>query len=704
MTHSTDAIYEISSNVPTENVEDYSIVSQDDSKRPAFYVSGDLYTQLATTRETDFNFNVFDFFIPVGGGAPSHIHSFDDEVWYIVDGEVQYNLGNQGTDSIIVPEGGVVFGPVDKTHGFLNVDSTTSISGVTEGARTLSTTTPGLLDLFFSGAGTKVDDRNIPVPGSEESTEEGFIDPSVAFKIGARTDSVIGFVDFGLDDYIPPEEALNYVIVLPEDAPRKSVSRALELSKTDGFSVWTLGDHQGLEKRPTFTGDFGIEYTSLVNSEETANKFSYAQFNLESQAPENLTTFGRANITGSEVVEPTESEASASANLELNSEGNIDYSLTVSGLDFGELSETGSFQTPNDDSDDVTAIHVHTGEQGTNGSHVFNILDAEEQDENDLSVTSNEDGSVTLNGSWSESEKEIPEGLTDFFDGGVPGTESNFYLQVHTKGNPTGEIRGQITNATDNDIFPEPIVSQDHQYFYVTQGQLSIKIGNEVKLADKDTFVYVAPGNEYSIANYSQETVKSLSVAIFDQEPAFPVGEENIPPALNPQGTVVEGQDGLRQIFGSAGNDRLLASNSDQLVGGKGDDLLSISQGGNNLLDGGSGSDRFEIANSQLPDASEFNYPEEIQSFLPDGFSFPDLVDTGNRIADFELGVDKIQISNLESVASFDDLQLLPSFGDLGSTSIVATFTEDGVEKEISLADVSGVIFTELSSDDFVFA
>lgn len=704
MTHSNDAIFEISSDVPTEVVDDYSIVSQDDASRPAFYVSGDLYTQLATTRETDFNFNVFDFFIPVGGGAPSHIHSFDDEVWYIVSGEVQYNLGNRGTDSIVVPEGGVVFGPVDKTHGFLNVDSTTSISGVTEGARTLSTTTPGLLDLFFSGAGTEVEDRDTPVPGSEESTEEGFIDPSVAFKIGARTDSVIGFVDFGLDDYVPPEDALDYVIVLPEDAQGESVERARELANTDGFSVWTLGEHEGLEKRPTFTGEFGIEYTSLVNAEETADKFTYDRFNLESQAPEDLATFGRANITGSEVVEPTESEANGSATLELNSAGNIDYSITVSDLDLGEFSESGSPQTPSDDSDDVTAIHIHTGERGTNGPHAFNILDLQAQDENDLSVTANEDGSVTLSGTWNESEKEIPEDLTSFLDHGLPGRESDFYLQVHTKENPDGEIRGQITNATDTDIFPEPIVSEEHQYFYVTEGQLSIEIEDEVKLADQDTFVYVAPGNEYSIANYTEETVESLSVSIFDREPPFPAGDENIPPSLNPQGTVRE-QDGLRQIFGSAGNDKLLAGNSEQLVGGKGDDLLRISEGGNNLLYGGSGSDRFEIASGRLPDTSEFDYPDEIQSFLPDDFSFPELVDTRNRIADFDLGSDKIQITGLEDIASsFDDLQLLPSFGDLGSTSIVATFTEDGVAKEISLADVSGVIFTELSSDDFVFA
>jgi hypothetical protein len=41
--------------------------------------------------------------------------------------------------------------------------------------------------------------------------------------------------------------------------------------------------------------------------------------------------------------------------------------------------------------------------------------------------------------------------------------------------------------------------------------------------------------------------------------------------------------------------------------------------------------------------------------------------------------------------------------GHQRSTSIIAQFTEDGIEKEISLANVSGVIFNELSANDFVF-
>jgi hypothetical protein len=64
--------------------------------------------------------------------------------------------------------------------------------------------------------------------------------------------------------------------------------------------------------------------------------------------------------------------------------------------------------------------------------------------------------------------------------------------------------------------------------------------------------------------------------------------------------------------------------------------------------------------------------------------------------------VDKIGISGIAGVSSFDDLKLLPSFDNLGSTSIVAVV--DGTESEISLGNVADVLFNELTADDFVFA
>lgn len=740
MTHSNRPIAELSSTTtPTEAVDNYSLVSQDDLSRPAVYVAGDLYTFLATTRETDFNFNFFDFFLPVTGGPPPHIHFYEDEVWHTINGDIQYNFGNQGTDSIVVPEGTTLFGPLEKTHGFKNLDSIASVSGVTPGTRTLSITAPGALDLLFEAAATRVIDRNEPVLGFGESTGEGFIDPFKVAKFGARTDGSVIFDETRIANYEAPEDALDYIIVLPDDAEGEVVERAKEIAELDGFKVWTTGEHAGLSKRPTFTGSFGLEYTSLISFEESGNKLSYNEFSLEPQKLAFSDTSIQSNLLGSQVVEPTESLATGVSTLELNSEGDIEYSLTVTGLDFGELVEGETPLTPNDDNDDITAIHIHSGQRGTNGEHVFNILDPNEQNEEDLSIVLNEDETATISGTWNQTEKEIPTSLFDFFNdsfnGSLPGTESNFYFQIHTEGNPDGEIRGQIASTTDANNFPEAIESDDHELLYVKEGQLSAKIGNEIRLIGKDDFVYVAPGREYSIANFSNETVESLAVTVVDREPPETVNNESFPVPSNSiygdeednelfainDGDGLYGREGndildasldkdrqkngYNLLDGNQGDDILIAGSNDKLVGGEGDDLLNIRQGDNNLLYGGSGADRFQIVNGLLPDAIEVEYSEDSEKFLLEGLSFPELVDTRNTIADFELGVDKIRISGVENIVStFEDLELLPAFGDLDSTSIIATFTEDGIDKEISLANVSGVIFNELSPDDFIFA
>ena len=597
MSHNIDNVSTISSTIPTEVVDDYLLVPQNDPDRPAVYASGDLYTFLATTRETDFDFNIFDFFVPVTGGPPAHVHTFEHEVWFVEEGKFQFNLGNQGADSIILPENSLVFGPRDRTHSSRNLDSTASVAGVTSGARTFVMTTPGALDLFFETVSTQVVDRNAPIPSFADSTDEGFISLLEQAKFAARTDTRVLFVELGLPpDYEPPEEVLDYVVVLPEGAEEAEVKEALALSELDGFSIWTTDDQIELPQRPVFTGSFGIEYTSLLTLEETGNEFSYNQFFLEPEASE--------------------------------------------------------------------------------------------------------------------------------------------------------------TNA---DIFPDSIISEDHELFYVNQGELSLKIEDEVKIAEENTFVYIPPGNEYSIANFGDETVDSLSVSVVDLASPWPTADELFPSPLNSQDKLSvddilflsdeadffdsTDSDNGRRIYGGEGNDEflvntesrvfgeegedildatlgsgrnllnggnnndiLLAGSSDQLVGGEGDDILYINQGSNNLLYGGSGNDQFKIVNSKLPNTIEVQYPEDISSLLPENLSLPDLVDTKNTIMDFELGIDQIHITGIEDVSSFDDLQLLPAFGDLGSTSIVASFTEDGVEKEISLANVTGVIFNELSANDFVFA
>lgn len=713
----------------TSEVDDYLIVAQDDPSRPAIYTSGDLYTFLATTKETNFAFNAFDFFVPIGGGPPPHIHNYEHEAFFVEEGNVGFFLGNEagvpGTNKQFtlngLPAGTFIFGPRLRPHGFANPNSTAATSGTNKGARILSLTTPGGLDLLFEFAGKPVISRNHPIlpppPG---------IDPK-QLEFGQRTGGGVAF-----PGYEPPQGTPNYVLVLPDDAPQ-ALKENIEshLAGVDGFSISIFSE------RPTFTGPFGIEYTSLASFQETLNELSYNQFSL---APQATDTFVQANLNANQVVKHSESLATGVADVELlRTKKDIFYSLTVTGLDFGELLPGGTPQTPDNQLDDVTGIHIHSGDRSRNGGHVFSILDPQHQDEKNLTVKLNADDSTTVKGIWNHKEADIPKNLKDFLTGsGLPGEESDYYFQIHTEGNPAGEIRGQI--ALTSDDFPDPVKSENHKLLYVTEGQLSVKIGDEVRLAGPDTFIEIAPGNEYAIANFGTAQVESLAVSV----PQAKVEPAPIPSYLKPQGNVSpkqivflgdeddvfsqpnrknlrvyagEGNDelyategtrlfgekgddlldassgkGRNLLDGGEGNDLLLASRKDKLLGGDGDDTLIIVSGGDNALYGSAGADQFWIVNGRLPDT----VPETRQlTFL----GLPPLEDTRNVIADFEQGIDKIYISGISGISSFDDLKLLPAFGDIRSTSIVASLGS----KDISFANVSGVLFNELSAGDFVF-
>ncbi|MGL5793719.1 MAG: cupin domain-containing protein, partial [Waterburya sp.] len=434
MTHSSTPTLKYSSSTGNEIVEDYLISSRDDSERPAVYASGDIYTFLATSKETDLAFNFFDFFVPVLGGPPPHIHPGENETWYVTEGELQYNLGDEGNNSLVVPEGTLVFGPEDKIHGFRNLDSTPSILGITPGTRALSFTNPANLDLFFDAISPRVIDRNEEIPAFNP-TEEDF---QKITEYSLRTGAGITFPE---EDFVSSENALDYVLVLPENASGEVVDDALALSKLDGFQVWTTGEHAGITKRQTFEGDFNLEYTSLLTLAETGNEFSYNQFSLTPQTTE-------------------------------------------------------------------TSI-----------------------------------------------------------------------------------------SASD---FPEPIVSEDYEAFYVNEGTLSLQINGETQLVPANTLAYVAPGNEYSIANLGTESVESLAMTI----PVQPEPERTIISPLEsladvPYQSVFLGDEADiftspdesdREVYGQNGNDELFASQGDRLFGEEGDDLLNASSNGSqNLLDGGLG-------------------------------------------------------------------------------------------------------------------
>jgi quercetin dioxygenase-like cupin family protein len=58
-------------------------------------VVGDVYRFLATGEETDGKYAMFDALVPPGGGPPPHIHTREEESFYILEGEITFLIGDQ---------------------------------------------------------------------------------------------------------------------------------------------------------------------------------------------------------------------------------------------------------------------------------------------------------------------------------------------------------------------------------------------------------------------------------------------------------------------------------------------------------------------------------------------------------------------------------------------------------------------------------
>ena len=178
-----------------------------------------------------------------------------------------------------------------------------------------------------------------------------------------------------------------------------------------------------------------------------------------------------SNLDGSQEVTGGDGDASGTSVLTLNDTGDaLEYSLTVSGLDFGANGlVAGGAQTPDDTSDDVTRLHIHNAPRGENGGVVFSLFDTVapelgnqlniqgNQDE-DLNVTLNENGSVTLAGIWEETDSANND-LSEFV-AEIRDTQENedldLYFNVHTEEFPGGAIRGQLVVGDEDNNTPPP--------------------------------------------------------------------------------------------------------------------------------------------------------------------------------------------------------------------------------------------------------
>ena len=110
----------------------------DDGGGPTFTMLGTTMRMLATAAGTAGRYSVIEQITPPGWGPPRHIHSREDEIFYILDGSYELHVGDERRT---VSAGASAILPRNIPHGFRNVASTPS--------RLVFVITPGGLEEYF---------------------------------------------------------------------------------------------------------------------------------------------------------------------------------------------------------------------------------------------------------------------------------------------------------------------------------------------------------------------------------------------------------------------------------------------------------------------------------------------------------------------------------------------------------------------------
>jgi quercetin dioxygenase-like cupin family protein len=105
---------------------------------PAFWGPGDHYTFLVTGAESGGAYFAMEALVPPGGGPPPHIHSREDETFFLLEGEIRFTLGEE---TVTAGPGDFVNVPRGTVHCFTNAAGET--------ARMILTFTPAGMERFF---------------------------------------------------------------------------------------------------------------------------------------------------------------------------------------------------------------------------------------------------------------------------------------------------------------------------------------------------------------------------------------------------------------------------------------------------------------------------------------------------------------------------------------------------------------------------
>lgn len=125
-------------------------------------VVGDVYRFLAVGADTDGKYALWEAIVSPGGGPPPHVHSREEEGFYILEGEITFTVGDK---RLVATAGMFANMPVGTPHSFKNESG--------KSARMLISVAPaGLEQTFFEVGQPVAPGATTAPPPSKEDIEK----------------------------------------------------------------------------------------------------------------------------------------------------------------------------------------------------------------------------------------------------------------------------------------------------------------------------------------------------------------------------------------------------------------------------------------------------------------------------------------------------------------------------------------------------
>ena len=125
-------------------------------------VVGDVYRFLATGEDTNGKYAFWEAIVPPGGGPPPHVHSREEEGFYILEGQITFTINGE---KIVAKAGMFANMPVGTPHSFKNESK--------KPAKMLISVAPaGLEKMFFEVGVPLAEGATNALPPSHEEIEK----------------------------------------------------------------------------------------------------------------------------------------------------------------------------------------------------------------------------------------------------------------------------------------------------------------------------------------------------------------------------------------------------------------------------------------------------------------------------------------------------------------------------------------------------